>query len=178
MKMRDWIMNAKVYPVIIGVSVCLFVSCVFQAASNLGLSPKKEEFEIFSSAKISRVSISYLYTPKDFPPQEIRFTLRDKATIARLQSLFKIKSLEPYTLGVNSKIEFAYFDEKNRYDGWSIDFKWKRELLFAHDNWKAKRSCSVVLNDDSFYDAVFELAWENNKHLFPTSSKSEVSLCF
>ena len=176
--MRDWIMNAKVYPVIIVVFVCLFVSCVFQAASNLGLSPKKEEFEIFSSAKISRVSISYLYTPKDFPPQEIRFTLRDKATIARLQSLFKIKSLEPYTLGVNSKIEFAYFDEKNRYDGWSIDFKWKRELLFAHDNWKAKRSCSVVLNDDSFYDAVFELAWENNKHLFPTSSKSEVSLCF
>ena len=72
----------------------------------------------------------------------------------------------------------SYFDEKNRYDGWSIDFKWKRELLFAHDNWKAKRSCSVVLNDDSFYDAVFELAWENNKHLFPTSSKSEVSLCF
>lgn len=105
-------MNAKVYPVIIGVSVCLFVSCVFQAASNLGLSPKKEVFEIFSSAKISHVSISYLYTSKDFPPQEIRFTLRDKETIARLQRLFKIKSVEPYTLGVDPKIEFVYFDKK------------------------------------------------------------------
>lgn len=166
--------------VIIAALTCAPASCIFieSAKRNLGLSPSLQEFESFSSARISRVAITYVYSPKDFLAQEIKFVLRDAEVIKRLQKLFKIKSISAYTVGVEPKIVFHVFNEKNRYDGWIIDFKEKRKLLFAHDNWSASQSCVVILEDDSFYDAVFELVCENNKRLFPESAESDVCLCF
>lgn len=170
-------MNLKV-----GVSIIIVffftccAMCVQQAKRNLGLDPQIENFRKFTTFSFERLSICYTYTPKDFVEQEIRFVVTEKETIKELQQLFEISSVSPYTLGVDGKICFCTWNEKNEWNAWDIVFRDKIRVSLEYDIHGNSQACIANLKNSEFYQKVFELAWKNNKKLFPQSASEEIRL--
>ncbi len=149
---------------------------VRQAERNLGLAPQITNFEKFKTLQFEDLFIRYTYTPKDFVKQEIRFAITDKETIKELQRLFEISSVEPYTLGVNGKIRFVAWNEKNEWNMWDIVFEEKNKVTLGYNIRGRGQSCVANLRNTVFYEKLFELAWENHKKLFPQSRPEEICL--
>lgn len=152
---------------------CFYVEYV---KSNLGLSPEKEEYEAFASAKISALEIEYEYSPPNFTKQRIRFEVDRPEIIEKLQKSLKIKEVSPYTLGVYPFVYFYFAGDQNNFEEWRISFATEKEIRFAHNAKRFQRSCVCYLVDDSFYIAIKNLAYENNKKLFPDSTINEINL--
>lgn len=170
-------MNLKVGILIIMMfSFACFVTCVQQAKKNLGLDPQIENFRKFTTYSFDRLSVCYTYTPKDFVEQEIRFVITEKEIIKELQQLFEISSVSPYTLGVDGKICFCAWNEKNEWNAWDIVFKEKTRVSLEYDIYGNTQACIANLKNVAFYQKVFELAWKNNKRLFPQSVSEEIRL--
>lgn len=170
-------MNLKVEILIIMMfSFACFVTCVQQAKKNLGLDPQIENFRKFTTYSFDRLSVCYTYTPKDFVEQEIRFVITEKEIIKELQQLFEISSVSPYTLGVDGKICFCAWNEKNEWNAWDIVFKEKTRVSLEYDIYGNTQACIANLKNAAFYQKVFELAWKNNKRLFPQSVSEEIRL--
>lgn len=169
LKVRTWVIMILSF-------ACCVTWCVQQAKRNLGLAPQIENFRKFTTFSFERLSICYTYTPKDFVEQEIRFVVTDKETIKELQQLFEISSVSPYTLGVNGKICFCAWNEKNEWNAWDIVFRDETEVSLEYNIHGNTQACIANLKNSEFYQRVFELAWKNNKRLFPQSVSEEIRL--
>ena len=163
-----------VIPVILAVS-CVYASCSFmsrEVLKGLGMVPELASFEKFYKTPISMATILYSYKPQGKPEVNIRFKIENLEQIKMLQDAFRITSVEPYSLGVVPDVAFYYYDGKNRPCIWKIRFRTETEILFA----KNLESCFATLTDGAFYQMIMDLAWENNKRLFPESKRSEIKI--
>lgn len=159
--------------VVVVVCVCALGYVVFRVnLSGLGMAPNVEKFEKIYEAPVSMVKIRYRYKPQGQPSIDVRFKIENLEQIKMLQKSFRIESVGSYSLGVEPDVAFYYYDEKNRPCIWKIRFHTETEILFA----KNLGSCSATLTDNALYQMLLDLAWENNKRLFPNSKRDEIKI--
>lgn len=159
--------------VVVAAGVCALGYVVFRGVLiGLGMAPNLEKFEEIYEAPVSMVKIRYRYKPHGKPSIDIRFKIENLEQIKALQKLFRMKSVGSYSLGVEPDVAFYYYDEKNRPCIWKIRFHTETEILLA----KNLGSCSATLTDNVLYQMLLDLAWENNKRLFPNSKRDEIKI--
>lgn len=163
--------------------ISLFAAVAVLLPGYFGVKEDEEKrWSEFTNAEVSFLRIRYNYSPKNFVKQQIAFGIDDAEIIEKLRKNIEgqrtFRSEKAPNTPETIKPEIIFYGEvraglwAGNYRDWVISFHGKKQIRIEYDQGFA----TVDFQDGAFYDQILNLAYENNKTLFPDCTIDEISL--